>query len=327
MNKFSKNVKTTTMKYTLWLILVALLPTVAIAQNHPHYTMFMYNKLVYNPAYAGNKNMVSVNAAYRNQWTGIDGAPKNFNVAIDGPVGSYMKPFRRVALGLNISNETLGVTDNTNVMASYAYRIPMNKTVLSFGLQAGVAMYKANFSKLSPAQQNDQVLNQNIDNAVLPNVGAGVFWSGANFYASASIPNLLENYYDNDRKNGSAKQIRSYYLSGGYIFTVTDDFKIEPQLMARYAGDGTYSQPFNMDANLSFIFFNRLMLGATYRTDNSLAGVIHIQATKRLNVGYAYDYTMSPLQGYNNGSHEIVVGFDFVRDLNKYVNPRFIKPF
>lgn len=315
------------MKYTIWLILVALIPTVALAQDHPHYTMFMYNKLVYNPAYAGNKNMLSVNAAYRNQWTGIDGAPKNFNVALDAPIGSYMKPFRRVALGLNVNNETLGVTDNTNIMTSYAYRIPMKKTVLSFGLQAGVSMYNANYSKLSPLQQNDQVLMQNVDNAVLPNIGAGVFWSGENFYVGGSVPNLLENYYDNNRKNGAGRQIRSYYLSGGYIFTVSDDFKIQPQLMARYAGNSNYNQPFNMDANLSFIFYNRLMLGATYRTDKSLSGIIHLQATRMINIGYAYDYTLSPLNGYNNGSHEIVVGFDFIRDLNKYVNPRFIKSF
>lgn len=315
------------MKYIIWLILVALIPTVALAQDHPHYTMFMYNKLVYNPAYAGNKNMLSVNAAYRNQWTGINGAPRNFNVALDAPVGSYMKPFRRVALGLNINNETLGVTDNTNIMASYAYRIPLKKTVLSFGLQAGVSMYNANYSKLSPLQQNDQVLNQNVDNAMLPNIGAGIFWSGKNFYVSGSVPNLLENYYDNNRKNGAGRQIRSYYLSGGYTFSVSEDFKIQPQLMARYAGNSNYNQPFNMDANLSFIFFNRLMLGATYRTDESLSGIIHLQATRMINIGYAYDYTLSPLQGYNNGSHEIVVGFDLIRDMNKYINPRFIKTF
>src|ERR1700744_1567171 len=94
---------------------------VSQAQNYPHYTMFMFNKLLYNPAYAGNKDLTTVNAYYRDQWTGIDGAPKTFTVSVDGPVGSYMKPFRHVALGLLISNEQLGVVNNTNVMAYYAY--------------------------------------------------------------------------------------------------------------------------------------------------------------------------------------------------------------
>lgn len=320
------------MKYIYWLVLIVLLPSIAIGQDHPHYTMFMFNKLIYNPAYAGNKNMLTANAAYRNQWSGINGAPRNFNVNIDGPVGSYMKEHRPVSLGLSVNNETLGVTDNTNIMSYYSYRIPIKKTSLSFGLQAGVSIYSAEYSRLNPQQQSDNTLQNNINNAVLPNFGAGVFWSGSNFYVGASVPNLIENYYDKDRKGltnqtQSARQIRSYYLSGGYIIPITDNFKLEPQVMARYAGNGKYQQPMNVDLNLSLIFFNRLMVGATYRTDESVEAMVHLQATKRLNIGYAYDYTVSGLNGYNNGSHEIVLGFDFVRDVNKYVNPRFIKPF
>lgn len=318
------------MRYLLWLAMGLMVPSLVMAQDHPHYTMFMYNKLIYNPAYAGNKNMLSLNAAYRNQWTGIDGAPKNFNVALDGTVGSYMKAFRPVALGLSVNNETMGVTDNTNVMAYYAYRVRAKKTIVSFGLQAGASLYSANFSQLNPSQGGDQALMNNINNAFLPNVGAGVFWSGEKFYAGVSVPNLIENYYDKNTKaltNSNARQLRSYYASGGYVFTVTDDFKIQPQAMVRYAGNDKYHQPLNADFNLSFVFFNRLLLGGTYRTDNTIDGIVHLQATKRINIGYAYGYATSQLQQFNNGTHEIVLGFDFVRDLNKYVNPRFVKPF
>jgi hypothetical protein len=69
------------------------------------------------------------------------------------------------------------------------------------------------------------------------------------------------------------------------------------------------------------------MVGATYRTDQSIAGVVHVQATRYINIGYSYDYTASGLSGYNNGTHEVVLGFDFVRDRNRYANPRFIKSF
>src|ERR1700744_1531616 len=93
----------------------------AVGQSYPHFTMFMFNKLIYNPAYAGNKDLTTINGFYRSQWVGIDGAPKTLNVSVDGPVGSYMKPFRRVALGLSFTNEQLGVTTNNNIMAYYAY--------------------------------------------------------------------------------------------------------------------------------------------------------------------------------------------------------------
>lgn len=318
------------MKYIFWLTLGIMLPGIAIAQDHPHYTMFMYNKLLYNPGYAGNKNMTSLNAAYRNQWTGIDGAPRNFSVALDGTVGSYMKAFRPVALGLSVYNESLGVTDNTNVMGYYAYRIRLAKTIMSFGVQAGASMYNANYGDLNPATQGDNALTTNVNNAILPNIGAGVFWSGEKFFVGVSVPNLIENYYDNQSKaltNSNARQLRSYYASGGYTFKISEDVKIQPQAMIRYAGNDKFQQPINADANLSFIFFNRLLLGATYRTDNTIDGIVHLQVTKRINIGYAYGYSASQLNGYNNGTHEIVLGFDFIKDLNKYVNPRFIKPF
>ena len=318
------------MKKTLRIIAVGmLLPMLATAQNHPHYTMFMYNKILYNPAYAGNKNMTTINAVYRSQWTGLEGAPKTFSVAIDGPVGNYMKPFRRVALGLSVNNEKLGITNNTNINAYYAYRIPMDKSILSFGLQAGASLYSAKYSELNAFQPGDNALRQDVQNAMLPNFGAGIYWSGENFYVSGSVPNLLENYYDKDNKvsDRSGKQIRSYYVSGGYVFKLSENFKLEPQVMGRYAGNGNYQLPFNADLNLSAIFYDRLMIGATYRTDKSIEGILHIQATRHINIGYSYDYTVSGLNGYNNGSHEVVLGIDFIRDNNKYTNPRFIKPF
>jgi type IX secretion system PorP/SprF family membrane protein len=311
-------------------ILGSAAPALAQTTVTPHYSMFMYNKLIYNPGYAGSRNLTSVNALYRNQWVGIDGAPRNFSVSIDGPVGSYMKPFRHVALGLSVSNESAGVLNNTNIMAYYAYRIQVKKTVLSFGLQAGASMLSAKYSDLNPFQAGDAALTKDLKNEMLPNFGAGVYWRGDKFYVGASVPSLLENFYDKDNKTVSSKenrQIRSYYLSGGYVFTLSENFKLEPQVLGRYAGNGNYQLPASADFNLSAIFYDRLMIGATYRTDQSVEALIHLQVTKNLNIGYSYDYATKVLNGFTGGSHEFVLGFDFVRDNNKYINPRFINLF
>lgn len=318
------------MNLKLSLILCVLCYTGAVAQTEPHYTMFMYDKLLYNPAYAGSRDVTSVNADYRDQWTGINGAPKTVNVTLDGPVGSYMAPFRSVALGISIDNEQLGVENNTDLKAYYAYRIKLSKSVLSFGLEAGAKIYSANYSALNPYQQNDPNLTHNINNELLPNFGAGVYWSGDKFYAGLSIPNLLENYYDKNKTgidNVASREIRGYYLNAGYVYTVNDILKLQPQFILRYSGDGSYQLPVNCDLNISAILYDRLMFGVTYRTDNSVEGIVHIQATKNLNIGYAYDYLMSALEGYAGGSHEIVVGYDFIRDNSKYTTPRFIKSF
>ncbi|HSY60343.1 MAG TPA: PorP/SprF family type IX secretion system membrane protein, partial [Cytophaga sp.] len=140
-----------------------------------------------------------------------------------------------------------------------------------------------------------------------------------------------QNRYDKNSFNSGSdiygKQVRTYFLSGGYIFTISPVIKLEPQVLMRYAVNDMYKLPFNADLNLSCFFYERFMIGATYRTDKSLEGVLFMQITNNICIGYAYDYAMSDLQGYNKGTHEFTVGFDFLKDKNKYMNPRFIKLF
>jgi len=301
-----------------------------MAQSDRHYTMFMYNKLLYNPGYTGSREATSVNGIYRNQWAGIDGAPKTVSLSVDGPAGSYMKPFRRVATGFNISNEQTGVENNTDLRVFYAYRINFRHSVLSMGLSAGAGFYSAAYSRLSLYSQNDPNFSGDIRNAMLPNVGAGVYWSGNNFYAGASVPNILQNAYDKYEakiSNNIAQQVRGYYLGGGYVFTLNEVIKLQPQLLARYAVSKVYQLPFNCDINLSAIAYERLLLGITYRTDKSVEGIVHMQVSRNINIGYAYDYIMSGLNGYSGGAHELVLGYDLIRDKSKFLTPRFIKKF
>jgi type IX secretion system PorP/SprF family membrane protein len=318
----------TMMKWLAYFMI--LIPVVAAAQSDQHYTMFMYNKLLYNPAYAGSRDVFSLNGVYRDQWDKINGAPKTMNLSVDAPVGTYMKPFRQVALGMSVSNEKLGVESNTVLKAYYAYRIQFNKTVLSLGLAGGVNLYSANYNKLNLYQQNDPNFSYNIRNAALPNFGAGAYWSADDFYCGFSVPNILEDYYDKHEvkiNNKIARQIRAYYLSGGYVYTVNETVRLLPQVLMRYAINTDYRLPFSCDFNLTGVYMERFMCGFTYRTDKSIECIVHIQATKKLNVGYAFDYMVSGLNGYNGGTHELVIGYDIMHDVSKFLTPRFIKKF
>ena len=316
----------------IFTILALSLPVAAFSQDYPHYSMFMYNKLVYNPGYAGSRNVLSINGAYRNQWSGIDGAPQDINLSIDAPIGkAYSEAFHHVALGLAVNKETQGPITNTGINAYYAYRIKMDKSVLSLGLQAGVNLYSARYSELNAMDANDELLANDVKNSILPNFGAGAFWSSNRFYIGLSVPNILQNYYDKKQPTyldgKKAQQTRGYFLSGGYTFPVSEHIALQPQCIIRYTGNGTYKLPVNADINLSAIIYQRVMIGATYRTDNSLEGIVHLQVARKFNIGYSYDYSMSDLGRYAKGAHEISIGFDFIRDLKDYADPRFIQNF
>ena len=97
--------------------------------------------------------------------------------------------------------------------------------------------------------------------------------------------------------------------------------------MVRYAHNSRYGLPLSSDINLTAIYADRIMAGITYRTDQSFEAIIHLQATKSINIGYAYDYLLSALSGYSGGTHELVVGYDLMRDHAKHTNPRFLRAF
>lgn len=311
--------------WILWLAVLCGLPV--LAQTEQHYTMFMYNKLLYNPGYAGSRDVLSVNALYRKQWSDVPGAPRSMSAMVDAPVGNYMRPFRPVAVGLSIGDERMGVEKNTSLRAYYAYRIQMKKSVLSGGLSGGGSFYSATYSDLVLMQQQDPNFSSNISNVFLPNFGAGVYWYGERFYGGLSVPNMLQNYYDKDQVVRSARQIRTFYASGGYVFPINDEVKLQPQVLVRYAKGGGRALPMSSDFNLSAVLRDRLLVGFTYRTDKSMEGIVHMQVTERLNLGYAYDYMSAPVRGYIGGSHELVMGFDLYQLESKFHTPRFIKSF
>lgn len=304
------------MKYLfLFITLWCMLPLSSRCQTDAHYTMFMYNKMYYNPAYTANREVTSITGYYRNQWSAIEGAPKTMGVAFEAPLGSRDQSPKQIGIGLTVNSEQIGVEKKQDVFGNYAFRFRMdNESILSFGIRAGAQLYSADYTQLNPYQQNDPNLQKNVANATLFNFGLGFFWHNEDCYVGGSIPDLVENYYDKNEKgqqNTRARQARGYYLSGGYVFHSGDDLDILPQVMARYVNDGTYTLPFSCDLNVSFFLAKRLMLGVTYRTDKSFEGLVHMQVAKSLSVGYAYDYVISPLNGYTNGAHEVVLGFDF----------------
>src|ERR1043165_3835963 len=118
------------MKRTSLTLFLIIITYCAWSQSEPHYTMFMFNKLIYNPAYAGSKDDYSFIADYRHQWVGINGAPKTFNLSADGPLKP--PPINKIALGFSSNNEEIGVLQITDLKAYYSYRVFFEKFILSF---------------------------------------------------------------------------------------------------------------------------------------------------------------------------------------------------
>lgn len=312
------------------------------AQQEPQYTQFMYNKLPLNAAYTGARDVVSIRALYRNQWTGIKGAPQTATLSVHSPLKN-----ENIALGTYIVNDRLGVTNQTWVDASFAYRIKIKEKMrLAFGINAGILWYKSNLQDLTLNQSNDP----NIANVsrVLPDVGAGIYFNHPNFYLGLSIPNFIkmdlynkstmsqiEQIYGSSKVKFARRTPHFFMMAGGVIpCDKNKKFMIRPQIMGKYIVDRNQKIPFEMDFNLSFLIMNRVNIGGTYRTAfhhkktdltnyDSFDANIEVWPLQQLMIGYAYDYTLTKLGDYNKGSHEIIIGYDLVMNKKKLNTPRY----
>ena len=302
-----------------FLLLLSAIKTTC-AQQEPMNTMFAYNKLQVNPAYTGGKDMVSIRAVYRNQWVKLPGAPQTINVNVHSPLKN-----ERIALGLSVLNDRLGVTNQTWLMTSFAYRIPFkNDTKLSFGISAGMLVYKTNITLLDAIDQGDPLLQNNLK-GVNPNIGVGVYYYGQKFYVGVSMPNVLPLNYmhhkDNAQLPNRFKQVPHIFIMAGYTFEMgkKKNFWIQPQLLLKYIATTQFKIPFEIDANATFTLFKIANFGLTYRTgladkfDNreSVDVMTMFQIPKGFSIAYSYDITISKVKKYENGTHEIMLGYDF----------------
>jgi hypothetical protein len=75
----------------------------------------------------------------------------------------------------------------------------------------------------------------------------------------------------------------------------------------------TPAAPMEADVTASFILMKKLLLGAMVRTGDAVGGLVGLNITDQLHIGYSYDWSYGLRTfKYNQGSHEIVLRYDFI---------------
>jgi len=297
------------------ILIFALLCTgmVSYAQQDAQFTQYMYNTINVNPAYAGSRGAMSMFALYRTQWVGLDGAPVTSTVSMNTPLNES-----NLGLGVSLINDKIGPTTENTISADLSYTIPTSDTWnLSFGIKATANLFDLDATKLNPVQAADPSL-QNYS-TFSPNIGAGVYWHSDKAYLGFSIPNFIEtNRYD-DNEVAIFKERISYYLIGGLVFDLSDTVKFKPAVLTKMI-EGA---PLQVDVSANFLFFDKFMLGASYRWSAALSAMVGFQVSDGLYVGYGYDKETTNLDNYNSGSHEIFLRYELFKNNNKITTPRF----
>ena len=302
------------MKTIIKVMFFLLIPGGLFGQLTPVTNQYILNPLTINPAYAGNRGALNIAAFYRRQWVGIPGAPETMTLAIDAPLLDS-----KLGLGLMITNDKIGVTRETNFSTYYAYKINMGEGNLSLGLGAGMIITNTAWSDLTVHDPGDEYYLLNSSVFVVPDFRFGVYYYNKNYFMGISIPKLLGNKFDFNKDKYTLKfnpGQYNYLLNTGYVFSLSPKLKFFPSTLVTISP----GEKLLYDINAHFILFDRVWLGATYRNNSSFAGLLQFAINNQLRVAYTYDFDFNELRRYSNGSHEIMIRYEFRYKIN-VVNP------
>jgi len=304
----------------LILVCLVVISSTLHAQQDALFTQYMYNKLEFNPAYAGSSEAFALDMIYRLQWVGIEGAPKTFSFTAHTPLRNP-----HIGLGLSAYRDELGPTVDYNVMGTFAYRIIFPSSKLCFGVSGGIKYFDIDWSVLNPKDAGDIELTNQVRNRIVPDADFGIYYYATRYYVGLSSKHLLENQVDvssspSDGKLSFTRLLRHFYFMAGEGIPLSGDIVFTPSLLVKYVQNA----PLQLDVNGSFVIYSILTLGASYRTDNALGLLVEISLGKGFSIGYSYDIWFNALKASNQGSHEIRLGYDFdIFGKNRMLSPRY----
>ncbi len=302
-------------KNAYFLLLISIFTSVVNAQQDPQYTQYMYNTMTVNAAYAGSTGSLDAILLHRSQWLGIDGAPETQAFAIHSPLSN-----ERVGLGFSAVNDKLGPSNELFVDGNFSYAIPLAyDKKLAFGLKAGMRMLNVDWTKGRYNNPIDPLLNQNINNQMKPSLGAGIYYYSDSWYFGASVPNFIRNDYYDDVEEAINHDRLHYFFIGGYVFNLSDNLKFKPAFLVKAVSGA----PLSTDLSANFLIHDKFTAGASYRWDDSVSALAGFQLSNSIFIGYAFDYTVTELNKYNDGSHEIILRFQMQKKTSQMKSPRF----
>ena len=286
------------MKKIIFSALFCLFMSAAYAQHNPLQSQYMLNRLVVNPAYAGADGFLSTTVSYRKQWLGFDGAPETYTFTANTPLRN-----KRYNVGIIASQDNIAVLHQSQVGLIYAYRIVAKRISFSAGFQPGITMARNSWNDVKTTTQGDAVY-QSAETRVSFNMGYGLYMQSKRFFIGVSSGAKFSSSFTGDQP--------IILANTGYTFGDPKKVSVTISSLGRYMLRGFYQADMNVITTLR----ERISFGASYRHKDAVVGILQMKINDQLYLGYSYDYTLSNLNTYSSGTHEVLLRYDFYFKVN-----------
>jgi type IX secretion system PorP/SprF family membrane protein len=317
------------------LSIICFVTVVSFAQQRPHYTQYILNNYIINPAVAGIENYTDVKISHRHQWVGLQDAPVTTYLTIQGPLRksdygretatgfhasgenprgkAYWQDYTRAephgGIGFTMINDRTGPLNRFAAYGTYAYHLGIsNKTSIAAGISAGLQNMRLDAGKLNfevpidPAVAGSGYLNR-----INPDINAGVWLYSANYFAGISLQQIIPSkikFTGDTIKLLGGRLVPHTFITAGYRMLLSDDISFLPSVLIKYVSP----LPVGVDINAKVQYQDFLWAGGSFRYKDGFAAMVGLNISNSLNIGYSYDITTSRLNTVSRGTHEIIVG-------------------
>ena len=314
------------MKQLFTIIPALMCSLVVFGQQAPQYSMYMFNKLNWNPAYAGLDHSLSATGLFRSQWAGLEGNPTTQNLTAHMPL--YLIGG---GIGINVENDVAGAQRYTTASISYSNQRNIGNGILAFGVSAGLVQRSLDGAALRTPDGNylenvpdhgEALLPIGLESASAPSFGLGVYYQSDLFETGLSVSNITEPSVQIGQLN--LDLVRTYYFNLGFNFDLNSQITIHPSLLLKSILVQT-----QVEFSTIIRYNDNIFVGASFRgyTPNSNDAVVilgGLKLSEKLTLAYAYDITLSDINLVSNGSHEIMLNYNLNKRIGAGRPPRII---
>lgn len=322
------------MKKMIWFLAFVQSLGTGFAQQRPQYTQYILNNYILNPALSGIENYTDVKISSRDQWVGLNGAPRTMYLTVHTPIGkkdykssatsfqvpgenprgsryweNYTASEPHHGVGLSIMNDKTGLYNRFSADVSYAYHIGLSpRTNMSAGFAGGIMKISRDASKSTydnndPADPAQGTVNDIYK--IRPDLSAGIWIYSADYFLGLSAQQIIPQNVSFVDDTLGFRIVPHLFGTAGYRFLIGEDVNALPSVMIKYV------RPLDpqLDINIKLQYRDLFWVGGSCRFREGYAGMLGLNVGNTFNVGYAYDYTTTRLRTVSHGTHEIIIGF------------------
>ena len=318
------------MKKTFTSVIFAGVAFLGFSQQMPQYSQYLRNQYMVNPAAAGVYDFVDITMSARWQWAGFSDSPKTayasatavlgkkhkeiYNPSLRTSMGPVRNPEIRTgklkhAIGGQFVADQYGAFQRINLAGTYALHIPMSRKVnLAFGAKVGMtnnSFLQNRAVPLTPSADNTyQTFIGNQSGRYCMDLGAGLYLYSKHFFVGVSADQLTRDMVEFGSGTANYDENIHYMATAGIKIPLNDNLTLTPAVLVKYM----HPSPVAIEGTLQLEYKEWLWFGGSYRHGDAVVGMVGMNISHRLKLGYSFDFATTRYSTYRAGGHELVLG-------------------